>query len=263
MYPGLLDGIQPNCSYTDLWTTAPDVVDCGLLVHYFEANPAASRWVPAIDGHQDPSDCAAWDALFYDVGDPTRAGNCKLPDEQPSTTPTATRAACAARCRTTWRRSGAPARRASGRRSRRRSAAASPIGRGATTASSTGSRRCRTGTITPAEFVDLNAKIGGLDDRPQAAARALRGRRQHRARSPTARGQVTDARQLANVPIIDLRGLQRDRRDPHVVLQLQDARPAGPAQRRPRQPDHLDVPGGGADHRRRRRRRTSRSSRSC
>ena len=35
MYPGLLDGIQPNCSYTDLWTTVPDVVDCGLIMHYF------------------------------------------------------------------------------------------------------------------------------------------------------------------------------------------------------------------------------------
>ena len=27
--PGLLNGIQPTCSYTDLWTTAPDVLDCG------------------------------------------------------------------------------------------------------------------------------------------------------------------------------------------------------------------------------------------
>ena len=45
MYPGLLNGIQPNCSYTDLWTTAPDVMDCGLIAHYFEANPH-QPWVP-------------------------------------------------------------------------------------------------------------------------------------------------------------------------------------------------------------------------
>ncbi len=93
MYPGLLDGIQPNCSYTDIWTTAPDVFDCGLLIHYFENNPS-QPWVPAIDGHRDPSDCAAWDALFYGAGNPATAGNCKLPDGtvyDPVTRPTAVR----------------------------------------------------------------------------------------------------------------------------------------------------------------------------
>src|SRR4051795_6970633 len=94
MYPGLLNGIQPNCSYTDLWTTGPDVIDCGLIMHYFEANPH-QPWVPEIDGHKDPSDCAAWDALFYNAGDPTRgADNCKLTDDQaydPATRPRAVR----------------------------------------------------------------------------------------------------------------------------------------------------------------------------
>ena len=81
MYPGLLNGIQPNCSYTDLWTTAPDVMDCGLIAHYFEKNPN-QPWVPSIDGHKDPSDCAAWDALFYNMQDPGKGENCKLPDDQ-------------------------------------------------------------------------------------------------------------------------------------------------------------------------------------
>ena len=43
MYPGLLDGIQPNCSFTDLWTTATDVFDCGLLVHYSRGRRPAAR----------------------------------------------------------------------------------------------------------------------------------------------------------------------------------------------------------------------------
>jgi hypothetical protein len=34
-YPGLLDGIQPNCSYQDSWTTANEVNDCHLLRNYF------------------------------------------------------------------------------------------------------------------------------------------------------------------------------------------------------------------------------------
>ena len=34
-YPGLLDGILPNCSYEDSWTTAMEVDDCHLLLNYF------------------------------------------------------------------------------------------------------------------------------------------------------------------------------------------------------------------------------------
>ena len=30
-YPGLLDGIQPNCTYPDTFTTAIEVMECGLL----------------------------------------------------------------------------------------------------------------------------------------------------------------------------------------------------------------------------------------
>ena len=56
-----------------------------------------------------------------------------------------------------------------------RSATASPACRSTTSASSTGSRRSRPGAITPAQFVDLNDKVGGADidinhDRRRAAA---------------------------------------------------------------------------------------------
>ena len=39
-YPGLLDGILPNCSYEDSWTTAMEVNDCHLLLNYFAKSPA-------------------------------------------------------------------------------------------------------------------------------------------------------------------------------------------------------------------------------
>src|SRR5205814_8787723 len=39
MYPGLLDGIQPNCSFADMWTTAPDVGEFHGIIRYFENNP--------------------------------------------------------------------------------------------------------------------------------------------------------------------------------------------------------------------------------
>jgi hypothetical protein len=43
MYPGLLDGIQPNCSFSDMFSTAPDVLDCHLLINYFD-NVSPALW---------------------------------------------------------------------------------------------------------------------------------------------------------------------------------------------------------------------------
>jgi len=48
------------------------------------------HWAPAIDGHKEPSNCAAWDATFYNYSDPTNAGHCNLPADQvynPDTNP--------------------------------------------------------------------------------------------------------------------------------------------------------------------------------
>ncbi|MCW3024910.1 MAG: hypothetical protein JWM29_342, partial [Solirubrobacterales bacterium] len=45
MYPGLLNGIQPNCSFADMWSTAPDVGECHGLITYFEKNPS-EPWIP-------------------------------------------------------------------------------------------------------------------------------------------------------------------------------------------------------------------------
>jgi hypothetical protein len=61
-----------------------------------------------------------------------------------------------------------------------------------------------TGLITPAEFADLNAKIGGLtiDHQFQPQRSVVDA---NTAAIAYRTGQVTDARQLANVPIIDLR----------------------------------------------------------
>jgi hypothetical protein len=44
-YPGLLDGILPNCSYEDSWTTAMGVGDCHMLLNYFAKSP--TLWASA------------------------------------------------------------------------------------------------------------------------------------------------------------------------------------------------------------------------
>ena len=202
MYPGLLNGIQPNCSFTDIWTTAPDVFDCGLLMHYFENNPN-EPWVPAIDGHRDPSDCAMWDALFYGAGNPATAGNCKLPNGtvyDPVLRPTAVRCDIQDYEEMIWGH----------RPSSEWTAVEKRIGHGfanrpwGNEGEQYGLKALQQGLITPAEFADVNEKIGGLtiDHQPQPGRSVVDA---NTAAIAYRTGQVTDGRQLANVPIIDLR----------------------------------------------------------
>ena len=69
-YPGLLDGILPNCSYEDSWTTAMEVNDCHLLLNYFAKSPAmwaSAAQRAAVSGHKDTSACIV-------VGGLVRAG---------------------------------------------------------------------------------------------------------------------------------------------------------------------------------------------
>ena len=79
-YPGLLDGIQPNCTYPDTFTTAIEVMECGLLNGRYYATPngaaltAAQR--DAINGHAGQGFCAAWVGSFLPSFNPAGAGNC-------------------------------------------------------------------------------------------------------------------------------------------------------------------------------------------
>src|SRR5437764_1219991 len=55
-YPGLLDGIQPNCSFQDTFTTAIEISDCGALqAHYYLTPNGSSLSLAqklAINGHK-------------------------------------------------------------------------------------------------------------------------------------------------------------------------------------------------------------------
>jgi hypothetical protein len=70
-YPGLLDAITPGVSFSDLVSILPDVTDCGLLNHYFAANPAqwpATRRSP-ITGYPVSAGgietCTSWDGFAH------------------------------------------------------------------------------------------------------------------------------------------------------------------------------------------------------
>jgi len=202
-YPGLLDGLLVACNYTDIWTTAPEVIDCYLLTKYLERAPERAAAVEALVGHQDLSICEAWNLSFAPLLDPTRAQNCDLPPEQvydPESNPRGVRCTMQDYSKSVW---GSRPRRAWGPVER-------SIGRGfAPFAQSNigvlyGVRALRRGDISAADFVAVNAGVGGLTiDRKIVPRRT--GVDPDTLEMAYRTGQVTDARQLARVPILDLR----------------------------------------------------------
>jgi hypothetical protein len=79
-YPGLINGIQPQCSFPDTFTTFIEISDCGELQanYYTTANGATLTTAQrsAINGHKNTGFCAAWISQFLPAGDPTRTANC-------------------------------------------------------------------------------------------------------------------------------------------------------------------------------------------
>ena len=91
-YPGLLDGIMPSCSYPDVTTTGNEVIDCKLLLHYFnDTSPhlwAAQAQRALVGGSQTGATCHAWVNVFrFDQSaNPSQQGNtftdCAVPPDQ-------------------------------------------------------------------------------------------------------------------------------------------------------------------------------------
>lgn len=195
-YPGLLNGIQPNCSYADIVSTGTEVVDCHLLLNYFTATSPA-LWPnlaqrALVDGHREFTDCVAWNLAFAPVNDPSRAANCNLPASvvyHPVTNPEGVRCTIADYQIAIWGE-------------RPDGFAKIPVGN---IGVQYGLNAVNAGQITPAQFVDLNAKIGSKTIDWQFQPQRTLGDTGAPGIAYRA-GQIADARQLATVPIIDLRG---------------------------------------------------------
>jgi hypothetical protein len=225
-YPGLLDGILPNCSYPDLWTTATEVADCGLLVHYFatapgwtpaqqaavagEKAPEAPFWPPPPTVFQQPhpttSVCTIWQLTFVNVSNPALAANCELPAGDPRvydpvTNPDGVRCDVQDYQQAIWGLRQ-PDDWTAVERSLGHGFARSPVDN---IGIQYGLAALNAGTITPAQFLDLNARIGGFTiDGQVAPARMVASAGSLPIAYRT--GQVTGGRYLGDVPIIDLRG---------------------------------------------------------
>jgi hypothetical protein len=202
-YPGLLDGIMPSCSYPDVPTTGNEVIDCKLLLHYFnDTSPhlwAAQAQRKAVEGSQTGATCHAWVNVFkFDQSaNPSQQGNtftdCAVPPEQQYDAETNPQGV---RCSVTDYQVAVWGRRAQDGFARR------PLDN---VGIQYGLDALSSGLITAEQFVDLNEKVGGVDI-------DLRFQPERSVADPGSleiayrASQVTNGRYLATVPIIDLRG---------------------------------------------------------
>ncbi|MFL5310903.1 MAG: DUF6351 family protein [Myxococcales bacterium] len=224
IFPGLLDGIQPTCTYPDSETTGMEVSDCALLVNYFNSTTFATLTAGltqaqindkkiAIAGHLDQTACWGWNNTFGSNNKPGQfvpnivfngvtgaaaplgapRNNCQLLPAQvydPIANPTGTRCGSWDNSISIW------------------GAAPGTVNRGRSTADNIGIqyglKALARGAISPEEFVALNEKIGGFTpDTVPSPGRTVADEEALRIAYTTG---IVSAGQLGETPIIDVRG---------------------------------------------------------
>ena len=179
-YPGLIDGGTPIISFPDMTTTLMTIGDCLVLDRVFNADPL--RWTEqkrqAVTGHRSSNICGDWDASYSsllrpDACDPIVPDGvrCTFQDDQVNL----------------WGRDPATG------------FARRPLDN---TGVLYGLVALRRGTITAADFVDLNAAAGGVDiNGAFVPARMDMGA--DVAETAYATGRVTGRGALGLTPIVD------------------------------------------------------------
>jgi hypothetical protein len=152
-YPGILDGIVPQVSFPDATTNSPTVGDCRLLNRWVAAHPGAftPAQLNAVSGFRSFGTCVSWDLSFASRGNATEACPPALPTEwlyHPVTNPDGIPCTAAEQLATQLGRDP------------RTGFARSYVD---STGVQYGLAALNAGTITPAQFVDLNEGIGGFD----------------------------------------------------------------------------------------------------
>ena len=198
-FPGVYQGITPQCSYPDAWSSALQYEDYHLLLDYFKAPQSwepgvvwGQREVEAVLGHPNPANPVTFTTVIPDSGYPDR--NCPgVPADQvydKDANRTGVRCTLADYMVNVF-----------GRRAEDGFANVPWDNTGV----QYGLRGLRNGTLTPAQFVDVNARIGGrtIDHEPspdRVAADEFGLAAAYRS------GAINEANNLDSVAIIDLRG---------------------------------------------------------
>ena len=197
-YPGFYQGITPACSFTDAWSSAMLYVDYQVLRRYFE-NPGA--WEPgvawasddisAVEGHPNPANAVTFTTAIPSSGDPSRS----CPGVPASQVYDAQTNPKGVRCSLHDYMVNIFGRRPNGFAQRPFDNVGIEYGR----------KALMSGAITPAQFADLNLKLGAFDidyNPIQQRTAADRPALSYAYRS----GAINQATNMDEVAIIDLRG---------------------------------------------------------
>jgi hypothetical protein len=210
-YPGIYQGILPQCSFQDAWSNAEEISDYHQTRKYFEHPEGwgtGIAWsynqVAAVEGHPNYGNPIIFDTVYWEeLANPAKScpGVASAEAYNPETNPGGVRCTLAdymfnvfgPRPEKLW----GPVERQLGH-----GFAGRPVGN---VGVQYGLHALEEGIISPAQFVDLNAKVGGADLDLKPTTQRIR------ADEPAVRyvylsGSVNEANNLAGVPIIDLRG---------------------------------------------------------
>jgi hypothetical protein len=192
-FPGLLDGLVPGQTFADSTTVRPSVTDCRLLMNYFQKNP--STWTQekqtAVEGYS-PGTCGAWNRQYTDTIVADHALGCGIP---PELVYDAVKNPKGARC-TTFDTNVASFGRDPATGFARR-----PLDN---VGVQYGLKALNDRAITKAEFIDLNANVGGYDnDGHVRAARTVAD--PEAVRLAYATGRVFTGAGLGALPILHIR----------------------------------------------------------
>ena len=209
-YPGVYQGILPTCSFPDTWSSATQVMDYHLLRSYLENS---SHWGPgiawspsqfaAVEGNQLPLDAIVSDIGFFDAIVPTHAcgGITDQQRYQPQTNPAGVRCSVAdmainvfgPRLPSVW----SPNERKLGH-----GFAGVPVDN---VGVQYGLSALQSLQITPAQFVDLNQRIGGLDIDIEPTPQRIAADQPALANAYRS-GMINETNNLDQTAIIDCRG---------------------------------------------------------
>ena len=198
-YPGIYQGLTPQCSFTDAWSSAMEYVDYSMLLKYWKDPSrwdAGDVWTPrnmsAVLDHPNPGNPVTFTSVIPNGADPTHSCTGLPANKQYNATTNPHGVRCTLADYTV---------NVVGKRPKD-GFANRPFDN---VGIQYGLKALREGAITAAQFVDLNTHLGGLDIddnvQPQRSQADLVGlQRAYRS------GLVDTASNLDQVAIIDLRG---------------------------------------------------------
>jgi hypothetical protein len=209
-YPGIYQGILPSCSFPDTWSTATQFLDYHLTLAYFQ-DP--SKWGPGIawsptqmadvQGHVSIANSQVSDSAQFHVAVPTDpcAGVTAEERYDPQTNPGGVRCdiqdaainVFGPRPAADW----SPNEQAVGH-----GFAGVPVDN---VGVQYGLRALQQGKITPAQFIDVNEKIGGLDVDANVIPQRIEATRPALANAYRS-GMINETNDLDRTAIIDCRG---------------------------------------------------------